>query len=386
MKLIPLFKKIKLNKAQEDEYKLTIENEIKQNLWIIVVLILLFQIYNMFYVGIYTDFTFASVASKVYMTMYAVMMAVCILTLLIIAFKKRKGGKITGLQYFFVLFLILWSLIITVYDNRVSNNINVYIISLLGIAILTYIPPKFFVPLYVIANIALIYSISYFYPGDYTIHYSLYLNSVSLTLMALFISYYRYQSTRQSFLNNYIIRAKNKTIVENSARLDFVAHHDSLTKLLNRRYLTKYLETIYQKNSNLPQKTGVLIIDIDDFKKYNDYFGHVKGDRCLERVANALTLCLSEGVLIRYGGEEFVYINENITLERLQVIGDELCQAIEQLDLTVPPNVARKCVTVSVGGTTGIIKDEESWLEVLNTADEALYMAKKKGKSKCICK
>ena len=172
MKLIPLFKKIKLNKAQEDEYKLTIENEIKQNLWIIVVLILLFQIYNMFYVGIYTDFTFASVASKVYMTMYAVMMAVCILTLLIIAFKKRKGGKITGLQYFFVLFLILWSLIITVYDNRVSNNINVYIISLLGIAILTYIPPKFFVPLYVIANIALIYSISYFYPGDYTIHYS----------------------------------------------------------------------------------------------------------------------------------------------------------------------------------------------------------------------
>ena len=121
-------------------------------------------------------------------------------------------------------------------------------------------------------------------------------------------------------------------------------------------------------------------------KKYNDYFGHVKGDRCLERVANALTLCLSEGVLIRYGGEEFVYINENITLERLQVIGDELCQAIEQLDLTVPPNVARKCVTVSVGGTTGIIKDEESWLEVLNTADEALYMAKKKGKSKCICK
>ena len=149
---------------------------------------------------------------------------------------------------------------------------------------------------------------------------------------------------------------------------------------------SKYLETIYQKNSNLPQKTGVLIIDIDDFKKYNDYFGHVKGDRCLERVANALTLCLSEGVLIRYGGEEFVYINENITLERLQVIGDELCQAIEQLDLTVPPNVARKCVTVSVGGTTGIIKDEESWLEVLNTADEALYMAKKKGKSKCICK
>ncbi len=49
-------------------------------------------------------------------------------------------------------------------------------------------------------------------------------------------------------------------------------------------------------------------------------------------------------------------------------------------DLTVPPNVARKCVTVSVGGTTGIIKDEESWLEVLNTADEALYMAKKKEK------
>lgn len=386
MKLIPLFKKIKLNKAQEDEYKLTIENEIKQYLWVIVVLILLFQMYNMIYVGLYTDFTFASVASKVYMTMYVVMTIICVLILLILALKKRKGGRVAGLQYFFVLFLILWSLIITVYDNRVSNNINVYIISLLGIAILTYIPPKIFVPLYIIANIGLICSISTFYPGDYILHYSSYVNSVSLTIMALFISYYRYQSTRQAFLNNYIIRAKNKTIVENSARLDFVAHHDSLTKLLNRRYLTKYLETIYQKNSSLPQKTGILIIDIDDFKKYNDYFGHVKGDRCLERVANALALCLSDGALIRYGGEEFVYINENITLERLQIIGDELCQTIEQLDLTVPPNVAKKCVTISIGGTTGIIKDEQAWLELLNIADEALYMAKKKGKNKCICK
>ena len=385
MKLIPLFKKIQLNKVQETEYRHSLDNEIKKYLWIIVILILFFELYNMFYVGFYTNFAFHTVASQVYMSLYSVMILICVFGLLVIFWRKKNGKSVLRFQYLFVLFLLIWSLVVTVYDNRVSNNINVYIISLLGIAALTYLPPKVFVPLYVIGNALLIGGINYIYPVDFNIHYSSYVNSVSLTIIALFVSYYRYQSTRQAFLNNYIIREKNKMIIENSARLDFVAHHDSLTKLLNRRYLNKYLDTLYQKNVHFPQKTGVLMIDIDDFKKYNDFFGHVKGDSCLERVANALTLCLTEGVLIRYGGEEFVYIIENTTNNKLQIIGDELCKAVARLDLKVPPNVARKYLTISIGGCIGIVKDEEAWLDILSQADQALYQAKKKGKNKCIC-
>lgn len=386
MKLIPLFKRIKLNKSQEKEYQLTLENEIKQYIWIIFVLLIFFQIYNMLYAGFYTGFRFHTFSSKIYMIMYGIMLLVCLFSLAMIYRKNNKLGRIVFYQNFFVYFLLCWSLAVTVYDNRVSNNINVYVISLLSISILTYLPPKLFVPLYVFGNIGLISAIALIFPNKYVDHYSSYINSVSITIMALFISYYHYQSTRQMFLNNYLIQEKNKTIIENSARLDFVAHHDPLTKLLNRRYLNKYLDTLYQKNAYLPIKTGVLMIDIDDFKKYNDYFGHVKGDQCLERVANALTLALTEGILIRYGGEEFIYIVENTTLEKLQEIGNELCKTIEHLALKVPPMAKYSYLTISCGGSYGIVKDEEVWLQVLNQADQALYQAKSSGKDRCICK
>ena len=105
----------------------------------------------------------------------------------------------------------------------------------------------------------------------------------------------------------------------------------------------------------------------------------------LKRVSNALNLCLSEGFLIRYGGEEFVYLLKNTDLEEMQRIGTELCHTVERLHLLMPNTSSREYLTVSIGGAIGVLNGEESWQAVLEQADQALYKAKNTNKNKCIC-
>ncbi len=103
----------------------------------------------------------------------------------------------------------MWSLAVTIYDNRVSNNISVHIITMLSIAILVYLPPKLFVPLYLFSDIILITGIELVKHGEpLGSHYSIYVNSTWLTIMALFVGYYHYQSMRQTFLNQSTILEK----------------------------------------------------------------------------------------------------------------------------------------------------------------------------------
>lgn len=245
---------------------------------------------------------------------------------------------------------------------------------------------ELFVPLYLFTDIILITGIELVKHGEpLGSHYSIYVNSTWLTIMALFVGYYHYQSMRQTFLNQSIILEKNRMIEEKSAELDFIAYHDSLTGLQNRRYLANCLNNIYLESRDSQLKTGVFIIDIDDFKSYNDTFGHIKGDECLKRVSNALNLCLSEGFLIRYGGEEFVYLLKNTDLEEMQRIGTELCHTVERLHLLMPNTSSREYLTVSIGGAIGVLNGEESWQAVLEQADQALYKAKNTNKNKCIC-
>ena len=359
MKLLSLTEKIKLTKQQELEFIDVLEDDIKKYFRIPIFFIMLFQIYNMVYVSVYTDFTYYTKSSKIYMLLYTLMFIICVLGLILLHKKNVKKGLLLKVQNYYIVFFIMWSLAVTIYDNRVSNNISVHIITMLSIAILVYLPPKLFVPLYLFSDIILITGIELVKHGEpLGSHYSIYVNSTWLTIMALFVGYYHYQSMRQTFLNQSIILEKNRMIEEKSAELDFIAHHDSLTGLQNRRYLANCLNNIYLESRDSQLKTGV---------------------------SNALNLCLSEGFLIRYGGEEFVYLLKNTDLEEMQRIGTELCHTVERLHLLMPNTSSREYLTVSIGGAIGVLNGEESWQAVLEQADQALYKAKNTNKNKCIC-
>lgn len=380
MKLNSLLKKIELTDKQESEFIDIVESDIKKYFRIPIYFIMLFQIYNLVYVSFYTGFSYQNTSSKVYMTLYTMMFIVCVAGLIYLSKENVPKGSVLKTQNYYIIFFIMWSVLMTIYDNRVSNSISVYIITVLSVAILVYLPPKIFVPLYLISEVILILGIELMH-FNYNVpnHYGIYVNSAWLTIMALYVGYYRYQSSRQNFLNQSII-------VEKSEQLDFLATHDTLTGLQNRRYLLNLLESIYLANKNNEHQTGILIIDIDDFKLYNDYYGHVNGDDCLKRVADALNLCLSEGVLIRYGGEEFVCLLKGKDAQSVLEIGSDLCNSIKRLNLKMPPNSKYESLTISVGATAAVLKGEEDWKNALNRVDEALYEAKANNKNNCVLK
>lgn len=203
MKLLSLTEKIKLTKQQELEFIDVLEDDIKKYFRIPIFFIMLFQIYNMVYVSVYTDFTYYTKSSKIYMLLYTLMFIICVLGLILLHKKNVKKGLLLKVQNYYIVFLIMWSLAVTIYDNRVSNNISVHIITMLSIAILVYLPPKLFVPLYLFTDIILITGIELVKHGEpLGSHYSIYVNSTWLTIMALFVGYYHYQSMRQTFFKS----------------------------------------------------------------------------------------------------------------------------------------------------------------------------------------
>nr|WP_246314939.1 GGDEF domain-containing protein [Kineococcus aurantiacus] len=143
------------------------------------------------------------------------------------------------------------------------------------------------------------------------------------------------------------------------------AVRDELTGLLNRRGLAERLPA---------GPVGVLVVDVDHFKQYNDRVGHLQGDRCLASVAAALTAgSRPDDVVARLGGEEFVVVLTDGG--DAAAAGERLRTAVRDLAL---PHPAGGVVTVSVGAATG------AWEQAFAQADRAVYAAKAAGRDRVV--
>ena len=384
MRKIGIVQKIIFTPEEEERFQRSVERQIRRFLWIPVGLLILFQIFNILHALIYTEFRLDTVPSRVYFCMYALMLTASLLAVgMLYVFSRPAAGERTGrilrLQYVFVVFLVAWSVAVTLYDQRVSDNISVYLVMVMSAAGLAYLPPGVFLPLYLLSEAFMIAGMPLFSSGQAGDHFGFYVNSAGMTLTSLFVSFYRYYSQRRDFKNRCIIEEKNQEIMEKSAELDFIANHDSLTGLLNRRFLIGFLHRIYQDSRQNQFLLGVYMIDIDNFKNYNDCYGHVMGDECLRRIADALGLQMDTGKLFRYGGEEFLVLKPDVRREDCDRIGEELRRCVEALKIKAAD--PGKVVTVSIGFSCGEARDEKGWESLLKKADSALYHAKRSGKN-----
>ena len=123
------------------------------------------------------------------------------------------------------------------------------------------------------------------------------------------------------------------------------------------------------------------MVDVDNFKQYNDAYGHVGGDECLQRVAAAVASEMRANDLVaRYGGEEFAVILPNQSLKGAAIVAERIRSRVEQLQL---PNLAPdSVVTVSIGAATALPAPESDAGQLVATADAALYRAKHMGRNR----
>lgn len=159
-------------------------------------------------------------------------------------------------------------------------------------------------------------------------------------------------------------------------RLKNIAHSDPLTGLANRFALEEYTRFLESHPSQFSQ-TCLMIIDIDHFKQVNDQYGHIVGDEVIQFVAQ----CLKDNVrtsdlLVRYGGDEFLVLIENIDFDNARKIADKIRSEVEDAYI-LSENGDQIQVSVSVGVAIGA----QSWISLFTKADKALFVAKGQGRN-----
>lgn len=159
---------------------------------------------------------------------------------------------------------------------------------------------------------------------------------------------------------------------------------DPLTGLFNRRYLKECLRREFKRSQRSGQPLGIIMVDIDHFKQFNDNFGHEAGDMVLQEVAQFLQrqVRLSD-VVCRYGGEEMTLVLPEMSPEVVRSRAEQLCKGIRQLELSYQDKDLGR-ITASFG--VACFPDQGSTPEeVIKKADDALYQAKNQGRDRVVC-
>jgi len=180
------------------------------------------------------------------------------------------------------------------------------------------------------------------------------------------------------------LRESQRKLMEANLELQRLSIEDSLTGLKNRRYFDEFIDIEWKRSIRYQNPLSVLLIDVDDFKGYNDTQGHLAGDEVLRRVANALrqhsrrpTDCVA-----RFGGEEFGIVLPSTPLAGARILGEDCRRSIEELHVLHESSTTGNYLTVSIGVATRIPQRGESFLTLVNIADKSLYDAKRAGKNR----
>jgi diguanylate cyclase (GGDEF)-like protein len=193
------------------------------------------------------------------------------------------------------------------------------------------------------------------------------------------------QQANQRLNQEIDLRRRAEEEMRNSnAELQVLAHTDRLTGVANRNQLDQRLAIEWQRHRREQQPMAVLMIDADYFKSYNDCFGHLAGDRCLIRIAEVLQRTCNRpcDLLARFGGEEFVLLLPDTDGPGAITIAERVQEALEHQAIPHPKAVVAGRVTVSIGIASQIPDPYNTHLNLLASADAALYRAKESGRNR----
>jgi len=178
----------------------------------------------------------------------------------------------------------------------------------------------------------------------------------------------------------------NKQLISEIEKLETLSTTDELTKINNKRSFLEYMNLIWEHCQSLHLQLSAVMIDVDNFKKYNDSLGHLEGDKALIAIAQCIKSQLKRETdfVARFGGEEFVCLLPFIEKNEALSLAKTLVQSVENMNIPHPKNDCSKYLTISVGLAHIIPNDGNSSSHLLDLADKALYTAKKSGRNRVV--
>ncbi|MDO8787759.1 MAG: diguanylate cyclase [Sulfuritalea sp.] len=187
------------------------------------------------------------------------------------------------------------------------------------------------------------------------------------------------------------IAAMRRQLSIANLKLEQQASRDGLTGLFNRRWMDLNLDLAWAQCIRNGAPFALLMLDVDNFKKYNDHYGHLAGDDCLRAIANAIETAVAEAnaeglskeaFAARYGGEEFAVVMPSISAAAYAEIAARVVESVRKLRIPHEQNEAWGIVTASIGGSRRESASGASVM-VFRDADAGLYRAKENGRNRC---
>jgi diguanylate cyclase (GGDEF)-like protein len=180
-------------------------------------------------------------------------------------------------------------------------------------------------------------------------------------------------------INTHLALKRQRELLEQHAFID------GLTEIGNRRQFDTVLSQRWRALLRSGAAIGLVMLDIDHFKDYNDHYGHAVGDRCLKCIAACLADCFSraDDVVTRYGGEEFAIIVNAEQESPFRLHLQQLLEAINGLRIEHACSTTAQCITVSAGAIRMLPQPDSGPKQLIEAADRLLYRAKKDGRDRC---
>jgi diguanylate cyclase (GGDEF)-like protein len=177
------------------------------------------------------------------------------------------------------------------------------------------------------------------------------------------------------------LAAREDELRTTNGKLERLAQRDDLTGLANRRAFDAQLSAAWRISTATAKPVALLMIDVDHFKQFNDNYGHLEGDACLRAVADVLAAGVrKDGALVsRFGGEEFVVLMPDATVDEAVTLAERLRAAVEKLEMAA---LKARHVTISIGVASLVAAGSDGATSLIEAADDALYTAKQHGRNR----
>ena len=269
---------------------------------------------------------------------------------------------------------------LSVADQLVAANTTMFALISLACAMLSLMRPALTAVLFLAVYGVLFFALPYTQPDPQLLAISR-SHAFAATLVSLLASSLTWHQYVQSTLLSWKVQSAHSALTAKQAELEYLATHDVLTGLLNRREFMRNLEHEQLRVLRQPAPTSLIMVDLDFFKKINDTYGHPAGDTVLVAVAAALAQAVRKSdVLARLGGEEFIVLLPNTDLAGAAKVAQKLLTHVRELPIPFAGQQLR--VTASFG-VSCLPQGAESTADALYaSADKALYLAKHSGRDR----
>jgi len=332
-----------------------------------------------------------------YLAMYLIMIAISLTYLLFInSYPKRVSSKAMSIFTVIHLTLIMvWGSAISLMDQRLYGQLIVFMVNMMICSSVYYWDAKTMGIPYLISTALLAIGLPFFQnSSDILIgHYA---NMAAFIAISWTTSRIGYRNYCDNYINKALMNRSNilleKEMKENAVinkklelaneQLKNLALLDELTELPNRRCFREFVEKMFQDNKT-DRTVSVIMIDVDNFKQYNDLYGHEKGDSALIAVGKQLSRIPenTKQIAVRWGGEEFIFAAFDKSQEDIIKIADAI--RLKVLELKIPNQnfSTNPYLTISLGTCTTNMSSPRSIGKIIDTADQAMYQAKKNGRN-----